>query len=542
MIALRWLLAVLLVAWSSGCERGRKSATAPGSGAAASEGAGEAPAVVESVRVAHLTCVTLEACVDPIRRGLAPRKEIAEQFLGASFGKAFDASGPAGIWLYATAPSKTGFVVVLPVRDGEAALQQLAAWKLKVEKDARGFTVQGLRGRVGGGRLMVATDPALLDVAEIAPEPAAPKLDPGVILHGDLVFDRVPAEVRAVWETRIRERIDSDDGTFAEQTKRATRLESVLDAVRDGDRVDVVVRTDPKAGLVMRWSIVPRAGTWLSEYVAANTRLRSKLPALVPKDSLVWGTYVERDSWRPEDRAQFLAQMNAVRDVPPAELAADLGLPPDLAPEVASLVDPTLAVFDDLAGGKPFESVGWMPRGRLVLVAALRGPDPIQLDRVLATGIAMLRKRPPSGIGSARTYRSKGLVIHEIAMPTSGEFGKRFGPKVFVTATIADEVLLVRVAADGDAKPLAALRKQLARASPQDVKPREFHVDFGEVIALLAPGGQFAGALFGIAPGALAFQLDVAAEGPAMVTEVRTDLVKMMEALTRMSAWTKPSP
>jgi hypothetical protein len=541
MIALRCLLALVLLVVATSCERGRKSTTAPEGGAAASGGGGEARAAVVHARVAHFTCVTLDACVDPIRRGLAPRKELAEQFLGASFTKAFDVGAPAGVWVYATPPSSTSFVVVLPVRDEEAALQQLAVWKLKVEKDARGFTVQGLRGRFGGGRLLIATDPALLDVAEIAPEPAAPRLEPGVIMHGDLVFDRVPPEVRGVWETRLRERIESDDGTFAEQTKRATRLESALDAVRDGDRVDFRVRSDPQAGLVMRWSIVPRAGTWLSEYVAANTRVRSKLPVLVPKDSLVWGTYVERDSWRPEDSAQFLAQMEAAREIPGEALAANLGAPPELAPDLAALAGPVIALLEDFARNEPLESVAWMPRGEMAFVVALRGPDPVQLGKLLSLSIATLRKHPVPAIRSVRSHRAKGLEIHELVVPTSGEFGKRFGPNAFVTAALADDVLLVRIADDGDAKPLAALRKQLARAALQDVKMRELHVDFGEIIAALAPGGQFAGALFGIAPGMLAFELEVAVDGPAMVTEARTDLVKMMQALTRMSAWTKPA-
>lgn len=539
MNALRCVLALVLVV-AGGCERKRGTVTMPDD-ASRAEADRAAPAVVESVRVGHLGCVTLAACVDPIRRGLAPRKELAEKFLGASFAAAFDVGAPAGVWMYATAPSTTGFVVVLPIRDEAAALRQLEAWNLKVQTDSRGFMVSGMRGRANGGRLMLATDPALLDVAEIAPDPSVPTTE-GVVVHGELRFERVPAEVRAGWEAKIRARIDSDDGTFAEQTKRATRLESMLDAVRDGERVEILVRTDPKAAFVMRWSILPRAGTWLSEYVAANTRLRSKLPALVPKDALVWGTYVERDSWRPEDRAQFLAQMEAVRDVPGPEIAADLGLPPALAPELQALVKPLLVLADEVAGGKPFEAVGWVPRGETSVVVALRGPDPAQLRTVLALGVAIARKHPVAGIRSARTYRAKGLEIHELVVPTSGDFATRFGPNAFSTATFVDDVLLVRIADDGDTKPLVAMRKELARATLQDVKPREFHLDLGEVLGALAPGGQFAGALFGVTPGALQAEFDMAVEGPAMVSEVRTDVVKWMEALARMSAWTKPSP
>jgi hypothetical protein len=286
---------------------------------------------------------------------------------------------------------------------------------------------------------------------------------------------------------------------------------------------------------------VPRAGTWLSEYVAANTRLRSKLPALVPKDSLLWGTYVERDSWRPEDRAQFLGWMAEIRDVPAADLAVDLGVPPEIAADLQPLVGPSLAIFDDLAGGKPFEGVAWMPRGEMELGAAFRGPDPAQLRSLFAAGIDIVRKHRTPRIRTARSYKAKGLVIHELVITTTGDLAKRFGPGVFLTATVADDVVLLRIANDGDAKALVAMRKQLARASLQDVKPREFHLDFGEIVTVFAPGGQFAGALFGISPGTLGLDYEVAVEGPSMVTALRVDVVKWMEALARMSAWTKPS-
>lgn len=532
-------LACALLVVSLGCERQRASAH----GDRSHDGAADVAPTAAPVRIGEIACPTLARCLEPMRGLMSSTPQGSARFAQLEGGFAFDR--PAVVWVFATPPAATDLVLELPLRTPDVG-KTLGELGFTVAGGGDTLTVQGRPARVAGDRLLVGTTANAVSAAVATkPRPAGPSDD---MIAAQLDLDAVPEPVRAAWLARLQALADSEDGDLAQQLRRASRFESILDTVRDGRQVSASLRQTAGGKHELSFTVVPRAGSWLESRGRSNATLQSRLAAIVPAASDLRLTWVEADALRDEDRTAALASLDELEPML-GRVPGELGLPPGTELEVVPILQDVVALARELFQRKQFDWIMFVPEGDRSLVAGVAGFPHARVDGVLARLVLLLQRHEIAWVKSASSKKRGRHTIHEVVMVTPEKLRGLLGEHTTLSAGTEGDSLLVVLEGKRKKARLPGLLDALAKAKPVTVPVHELHVDPVPLVGLFAKNAEEKAqlaAVFAGGPDAFVMELRTAVEGTAMVTTFRMDLGAWFSMLARAKAQSdakaKPEP